>query len=263
MNTGTVIAFLVSLLVQVGYPLAVVLYFRRSTRARWQLFIYGAIIYAVFQLFTWLPLSVYLDMVIGARLTSETAAFIWLMAMALTTSLVEEAGRWWGYRHFFPRGGFRFTWRNGMMYGLGHGSAETLLLIAGLTFLNFLAYLILSRLNLDALIQALGAEASLALRDALLTIVNTSWDQPLVVALERVLAMSHQLVWALLVMESHIYRQKRWFGFAVLYHTSVAVIVPGLARLAGFAVAESVNLLLALFSVWLIVRLRAISPAET
>jgi len=83
------------------------------------------------------------------------------------------------------------------------------------------------------------------------------------VALERVLALPHQVAWALLVMESLASRQKRWFGFALLYHTSVAVIVPGLAQLAGFAVAETVNLLFAGLSVWIILKLRDIAGQRT
>jgi hypothetical protein len=60
-------------------------------------------------------------------------------------------------------------------------------------------------------------------------------------------------------MQSRISRQKRWFGFAVLYHASVAVIVPGLARLLGILVAEGANITLGALSLWIIVRLRAAS----
>lgn len=262
MRLATLFAFIVSLLIQVSYPLAATLYYRRRLHASWRLFGYGAIVYALFQLFTWLPLSIYLDVVVEARLTSELGAFVWLLSLALTTSLVEELGRWWGYRYLFPRGAFRLNWRNGVMYGLGHSALETMLLIAGLTFVYFLAYLSLSRLDLNGLLQSLGADATPIFRAALQSLVDTSWSQPLVVALERVLALPHQIAWSLLVMQSLTHHQKRWFGFAVLYHASVAIIVPGLARLLGFAVAEAANLLLALLSLWLALKLRAVSDDE-
>ncbi len=262
MRASTVIAFVVALLVQVGYPLAVTLLVRRRTRASWHLFGYGAAVFAAFQLFTWLPVSVYLDTVVGAHLASEELAFLWLVAMALTTSLLEEGGRWVGYRYLFPRRSYRFSWRNGVMYGLGHGSLETIILIAGLTFIYFLAYLLLGRLNLETLMASMTPEDSQAVGDALRSIVNTTWDQPLVVAVERVLALPHQVAWALLVMQSRLWRQKRWFGYAVLYHFTVAVMVPGLARLAGFAVAETVNAILAAFSLWIILRLRDVLVGE-
>jgi uncharacterized membrane protein YhfC len=261
LRASTVVSFLISLVLQVGYPLALALYFRRRTRVPWAIFAYGAIIFALFQLFTWLPLSVYLGTVLDPRLDSEVKAFVWLLALALVTSLIEEAGRWVGFHYLFARGGHKLTWRNGVMYGLGHGSLETILLIAGLTFVYFVAYLVLSRLDLNQLVQSLGNEASPTLRETLQAIVNTSWTQPLLVALERILALPHQVAWSLLVMESLVCRQKRWFGFAVLYHSSVAVIVPGLARLLDLPVAEGVNILLALFSLWLIYKLRVVLHA--
>jgi uncharacterized membrane protein YhfC len=254
---GTVLAFVLSLIVQVGYPLAVTLYFRRKTGASWLLFVYGAVIFALFQLFTWLPLSVYLDVVVGGALDSELHAFVWLLTLALLTSLVEEGGRLVGYRYLFPRGNFRANWRNGVMYSLGHGSVETLLLIAGLTFVHFLAYLVLSRSGSEPLLPNLPGGGD-GVAEAVAALIETTWSQPLIVALERVLALPHQVAWGLLVMQSIVSRQKRWFGFAVLYHTSVAVIVPGRVRLTDFAVAESVNVLLAVLSLWIIIRLRAV-----
>ena len=259
LRTATIVAFALSLIFQVGCPLAITLHYRRRTRAPWALFLYGALTFAVFQLFTWLPLSAYLDIVVGSALTSEFWAFVWLLAMAATTSLVEEAGRWLGYRYLFPKGAFRLVWRNGVLYGLGHAALETMLFIAGLTFVYFLAYLLLGRLDLGLLLSSMGPDASAEFREALQTIVDTSWEQPLVVALERALALPHQIAWTLLVMVSILNRQKRWFVIAVAYHTSVAVIVPGLARLAGFAAAEGANLVLAALSVWIILRLRVVS----
>jgi uncharacterized membrane protein YhfC len=258
-RADTVIAFIVSLLLQVGCPLGVVLYYRRKTRASWELFAYGAIVFAVFQLFTWLPLSIYLDVVVGSRLESGFWAFMWLLALALGTALAEEGGRWLGYRHLFPRGSFRLTWRNGMMYGLGQAFLETTLFIAGLTFVIFVAYILLGP---QLASQAPPPEVSSAFKEALQTIRNTTWHQPLIIALERILSLPHQVAWALLVMQSLVFSERRWFLFAVLYHTSIAIIVPGLARLSSFALAEGVNVVLALASLWIILRLRALSEGS-
>jgi uncharacterized membrane protein YhfC len=255
----TVLAFIISLIVQVGYPLAAILYFRRRTGAPWPLFVYGALVFALFQLFTWLPLSAFLDVVWGETLKSAWGAFTWLMAMAFLTALIEETGRWVGYRFFFSRGNHRLTWRNGAAYALGHNALETMWLIAGLTFIGFVTYLIVGPMDPRSLLQQMGPEASVAEAALLQELAAVSWEQPLIVALERVLALPHQVAWALLVMESLASRQKRWFGFAVLYHTSIAIIVPGLARLSGFVVAEAVNLAFAVISIWIVARMFELS----
>ena len=172
--------------------------------------LYGALVFAVFQMFTWLPFSAFVDIVWGERVTSSAGAFVWLMAMAALTALVEEGGRAIGYRYLFPRSDLRLTWRNGVAFGLGHSALETMWLIAGLTFVSFVAYLLAGPL----LAGELAADAPGATSAALLAAANVTWTQPLVVALERILALPHQVAWALLVMESLASRQKRWFGFA-------------------------------------------------
>jgi len=253
----TVFAFVISLVVQVAFPLGIALMYRRKTLAPWRLFLYGALVYAVFQIFTWLPISVYLDATIGTRLDSEVQAFVWLLAEAFATALIEELGRLWAFKVLFQRSADPLTWRNGVMYGLGHGATETMLLIAGLTFISFSAYLALNLLGSDAIIASWGADATPALREALESIVATDWEQPLIVAFERVVAVAHQVAWSLLVMQSLVSRQKRWFGFALLYHGSIAVIVPGLAGLVGFPLAEAANAAFGLLSLRVIFALRA------
>lgn len=259
MRAGTVVAFVLSLLIQVGFPLAAVLVARRRGPIRWKPFAYGALIYGIFQLLSWLPLSVFLDVVVGERLTSEGQAFAWLLAVAFGTALVEEGSRWVAFRWLFPRGGLRLTWLHGLGFGLGYAAVESMFLIAGLTFVYFLAYLALNGVGApQALLTgdpALASDFTAELR----AIANTGWTQPMIVAAERMMALPHQVAWTLLVMESLISRQKRWFGFAVLYHSTVAVVVPGLARLAGFGIAELVNLGFCAVSIWLCSRLYRLS----
>lgn len=257
LRTATVIAFVVSLLVQVGFPLGVAIHYRRTTRAPWRVFYYGVLVYAVFQLFSWLPISTYLDTVIGARLSSDLHAFLWLLASALAAGLIEEFGRLMGFLLLFGRRGDALSWRNGVMYGLGSGAVETMLLIAGLTFVYLLIYLALTLDGTSAVMASLAGEASPTLSEAIAEVVSTSWAQPLIVAFERVVALSHQVAWALLVMQSLISQQKRWFGFAVLYHASIAVVVPGLVRLLGYPAAEAANAGFTLLSLWIIFALRA------
>ena len=151
----TIIAFIISLIVQVGFPLGITIYFRRHVRASWRVFFAGALVFALFQLMTWLPLSAYLDIVVGATHEGETSAFLWLLTMAALTSLIEEGGRFWGYKVLFPRIEAELNWENGVMYGLGHASVETMILIAGLTFVYLLGYLLIGFVGPNTAMEAL------------------------------------------------------------------------------------------------------------
>ena len=53
-------------------------------------------------------------------------SYAFLAFSALTAGLFEETGRWLGYRFLIKK---ERSWRVGVMYGLGHGGIESILLI--------------------------------------------------------------------------------------------------------------------------------------
>lgn len=254
----TILTFVLSLAVQVLAPVGLAIWLRRRIGGSWRAFGLGAAVFAVSQLVTWQPLSTYLDQAVGAALLDPSHSFVWLVAMAGIGALLEEGGRWIGYRWVFPRLDLQLDPPEATMVGLGHAALETSLLIAGLTFLHLVLFLLVRSMDAGLLLGSLGAEPQQELVETLADLANTRWHQPLWMALDRALSLPHQVAWALLVAQSLLSRQKRWFGYAICYHWGVAVIVPGIATLAGLPFAEIVNALLAGCSVLIALRLLAV-----
>jgi uncharacterized membrane protein YhfC len=252
----TIVAFLISLSFQVLAPVGLAIALRRRLGGSWTAFLLGAVVFAVVNLLTWQPLSTYLDQSIGSRLQDPTSSFIWLVAMAGVGAFLEEGGRWVGFRWLFARFGLQLGPQEALMSGLGHAAVETSLLIAGLTFMHLTLYLLLRSVDITFLLESLGAAPQDELVNTLASLAATRWDQPLWIGLDRAFSLLHQLAWALLVAQSLLSRQKRWFAYALFYHFGVAVIVPGVATLGGLALAEIVNAVLgacsALIALWLI-----------
>lgn len=254
----TIVAFLVSSAVQVLAPVGLAIWLRRRIGGSWRAFGLGAAVFAVFQLLTWQPFSTHLDHAVGSHLQEPTSRFIWLVAMAGAGALLEEGGRWIGYRWLFPRLGLRLSPPDALMAGLGHAAIETSLLIAGLTFMHLALYMLLRSVDITLFLGSLGAEPQDELVNTLRSLAATRWHQPLWIALDRTLSLPHQLAWALLVAQSLLSRQKRWFGYAVCYHLGIAVIVPGTATLVGLPTAEMLNAVLAACSAVIALRLVSI-----
>jgi len=252
----TILAFLVSLSFQILAPVGLAIGLRRRIGGSWNAFVLGAAVFAAFNLLTWQPLSTYLDQAVGSQLQDPTRSFIWLVAMAGVGALLEEGGRWLGYRWLFPRFRLRLDPPQALMAGLGHAALETSLLIAGLTFAHLTLYLLLRSVNISSFLNSLGVAPQDELISTLANLAKTRWDQPLWVALDRGFSLLHQLAWALLVAQSLLSQQKRWFVYALFYHLGVAVIVPGVVTLAGLPVAETINAILAacsaLIALWLV-----------
>jgi len=254
----TVLAFVVSLALQVLAPVGLAIWLRRRIGGSWRAFALGAAVFVVFQLCTWQPLSTYLDQAIGSLLTDPTRSFVWLVAMAGAGALLEEGGRWIGYRWLFPKLQLTLEPPDAMMVGLGHAAVETSLLIAGLTFLHLVLYLLLRSVDATHLLSSLGAEPQEELISTLTSLAATRWYDPLWMALDRALSLPHQIAWALLVAQSLLSKQKRWFAYAICYHWGVAVIVPGIVTLAGLPIAELLNTLLAGCSTVIALRLLSV-----
>ena len=252
----TILAFVLSLSLQVLAPVGLAIWLRRRIGGSWRAFGLGAVVFALFQLCTWQPLSTYLDQVVGSALHDPIHSFFWLVAMAGVGALLEEGGRLIGYRWLFPKLDLELEPPEALMVGLGHAALETSLLIAGLTFLHLVLFLLLRSVDAASLLGSLGAEPQDELVATLVNLADTRWHQPLWMALDRALSLPHQMAWALLVAQSLLSRQKRWFGYAICYHWGVAVIVPGVATLAGLPIAEMLNVVLAgcslLIALWLL-----------
>src|SRR5687768_15449301 len=83
------------------------------------------------------------------RRSSIVAEWIWIVVLSFSAGLFEEGGRWLGYRWLFrPE---ERTWRPGIVYGLGHGGLESMVLIAGLATLSLVGLLVASSMDLSQL----------------------------------------------------------------------------------------------------------------
>src|SRR5215470_12197080 len=140
------IAFDVATIVGViALPLVLGLIARRRLNVEWRYFWFGALIFLLFQLVTRVPIVQIIQTVITPQLqASRPLLFAWLGFLALTAGLAEEIGRYVGYRWFMGREAK--TWPKGVMYGLGHGGLESMVLVAGLAALGLVNVLLLPSL---------------------------------------------------------------------------------------------------------------------
>jgi len=108
-------------------PVALVLAWRGRTRASWRAAGMGALVFVVSQLVLRLPWQIPLGRWVMAESGGRGALFTgFLLLSSLTAGLFEETGRWLGYRYLVPGARSR---EEGVMFGLGHGGVESILLV--------------------------------------------------------------------------------------------------------------------------------------
>jgi uncharacterized membrane protein YhfC len=182
----------------------------------------------------------------------------WIVLLALTAGLFEEGGRYLGYRFLWKKE--EKNWSRALMYGAGHGGLESMVLVGGLTILGAINAIVIFQIDP----AMLPADQALAINQARETIALTAWWLPLLGALERLMAMAIQVALSVLVLQVFTRGQSYWWWIALGYHTLVdlvAVLVADgvsgtLPQWAAALVVEAAVLPFALFSLWLIWRLR-------
>ena len=180
------------------------------------------------------------------------------MILSLTAGLAEEIGRYVGYRWLMKRDDK--TWEKAIMYGLGHGGLESMLLVAGLTLLGLINLLALSASNLDTL--PISPEQRTQLQQQLAAVAAQPEWLPLAGAWERLWAISFHVAMSVVVLQ--VFRRGRmiWLWLAVAAHALLDFLGAGLPTALGLQgnaallTSEAIVTIAGLIGLWAIWALR-------
>jgi uncharacterized membrane protein YhfC len=132
-----------------------------------------------------------------------------LLLSSFTAGLFEETGRWLGYKYLLRRERSR---RIAVMFGLGHGALEAILL-AGIPLAGLLVSWVMAARGLippGPALDAIGAQAA----------AIGPWKVQLA-ALERASAMAIHVGLALIVLQVWLRGSVRWLFLAIALHFAV------------------------------------------
>jgi uncharacterized membrane protein YhfC len=255
-----VIAECIVIVFAIAYPLVLAMVTHRRLNVSWKYFWYGTLVFLVSQLLTRVPLQIALQSVFAQQLKhNATFFYIWLALAPLTAGIFEEVGRYFGYRIFMRRE--EKTWRKAVMYGIGHGGLESIVLV-GLWSAATVVGLILTSSLLNTLPVASRAPVI-----AQIQAVNATpaW-MTLLGAWERLWTLPIQIAFSVIVLQVFRRRNLYWLWLAILAHTIVdelASVVPVVLQRNGVLnaststlLAEALVFLCGLVALWIIRRLK-------
>lgn len=231
-------------------PVAVAAWWARRTRVPVSVALWGAVVFVVSQVVLRLPWQIPLGVWLGPRIKGHWALGVaWIAASALTAGLFEETGRWAGYRWLVKR---ERTFRVGVMFGIGHGGVESMLLVG----LNLGVSAVLYVLFASGHAPAMPPEAASKVVEALSALHPVDL---LAATLERAMALTFHVAASLLVLQCFTRGSKRWLAGAVLLHFATDFVgVEGALQLKrwGSLAAEAAVVPSFVVAVWLIGRAR-------
>jgi len=147
------------------------------------------------------------------------------------------------------------VWKKGVMYGLGHGGLESILLVGGLVLLSLINALVLTRMD-PATIAALPPDQAEQVRQAQAIIENLAWWTPLLGAVERLFTVIVQIAFSILVLQAFVRNSLKWLYLAIAAHFLVDLIAVSSTRFIGAVWTEALIGVFALAALYLIFRLK-------
>jgi uncharacterized membrane protein YhfC len=261
-NSGLLVGMAATVVFVVAYPLALAVVAHRRLHVGWRFLAYGAIVFFVSQLATRVPAVQLIQSAIGEQLkASQTLMWTWLVVLALTAGLFEEVGRYIGYRVFMRRE--EKTWSKAIMYGLGHGGLESIVLVGGLTLIGLIN---LWSIASGGLTQLPEDQRALAVKQIAALNAQPGWAA-LLSAWERLWTVPIQVAFSVIVLQ--VFRRGKliWLLWAILGHAFVDLVAVGLQQVLGPGLSSSLVIegvvgLFGLTAVWIIWRLRDV-PAQS
>lgn len=256
-SIGWMAALVAAILFEILFPLLLGFIVWRRFGVSWRYFLYGALIFFLFQLITRVPAVLVIQNLIQPQLqASQTLLFAWVVILSFTAGLFEEGGRYIGYRWLMQRE--TKTWSKGVMFGLGHGGLESMLFVGGLSILTLVNLVALSAINLQTLPEA---QRNLVTQQLAQIAAQPVW-LPLISAYERFWTIAIQVGLSVLVLQVFVRGSLRWLWLAILAHMLVDLIPTSLAsfvKLPALQVqllGEGVVTFCGLIALWVIWRLR-------
>ncbi len=207
------LALIIELVFVVGFPLALGAWLQRRFRVSWLLFVAGAVTFGLSQA-VHLPLNEVLFALIGKP--NPLPGWATALVLGLTAGLCEETARYVAYR--WALRDLR-AWREALMFGVGHGGIEAMVLVGlvvGATLLNMAA---LKGADLETWGLPAGQVAQLQWQ--LDAYWGQEWGTPLLAAVERLFAMMFHTGMAVLVLQAVGKRRKRYWVLGIGLHAAV------------------------------------------
>lgn len=232
----------------------------RRLHVGWRYLAYGALVFFVFQLLTRVPAVQLIQAALADQLkASPTLTWTWLVVLALTAGLFEEVGRYFGYRALMR--GEEKTWSKAVMYGLGHGGFESIVLVGGMMLVGIIN--LWSFAN-GGFAQLPEDQKTLAVQQLQALNAQPGW-MALLGAWERLWTLPIQVAFSVVVLQVFRTGKLIWLLWAVLGHALVDLIAVGLQQMLGAGIVSSLIIegVIAVFgvlAVWIIWRLRDAPP---
>lgn len=222
-------------LLMLALPVGLGIYLTRKFGFGWRLWWIGAATFILSQM-GHLPFNALLTLLFERNLLPSPPQN-WQMPfnaiiLGLSAGVWEELTRYAVYRWWAKDAR---TWRQGVLLGAGHGGIEAVVL----GILVLITYYFMVSMRGADLTRTLPANQVALAQEQIQAYWSAPWYEALLGALERGFALTLQISFSVLVLQTFTRGQKRWLWLAVFWHALVDGLAVLALHLGGAYIAET------------------------
>jgi uncharacterized membrane protein YhfC len=243
--------FTISMLMAIIFPIILMLVVRKKLKAHWLPLGIGAAMWLA-ALVRFIPL--YIVVIPLSIFFAENWIFVIgsVALFALAAGVFEEIARYIAFKFILKK---HNSWSSSVMYGVGHGGTEAVL-IGLLIGLNILYVLALLYMDLSTMMPAEDVEV---LKEMF---TSMAWYEALMGGVERILTVVFHIGMSVLVYQAVKYKVKWFVVLAILLHAFVNFLAVVTALFFGVLPAEIVIAVFAIVAILIILVFRKAENIE-
>ena len=234
-STLTILAIIFTMFVSIGGPVFLCFLVVKKFHAK----LYPAVIGAAAFVFFVLVLESLMHRAVLGVTGDVITGNIWPYGLygGLAAGIFEETGRYLAMRLYMKKS---LTKENSLMYGVGHGGIEAVMIVGMSYISNLMVALMINLKGLDSLLAGLDAATATATTEQLSALWTIPSYQFFFAGVERISAMMLQIALSYLVYRAVKEKQMKFYGIAVGVHFAVDAIT---VILSGYLGSSFVGLL--------------------
>lgn len=215
-SNATMVWMMVGAVFGFALPIGLLIWWRKTRRARLPPFFIGALIFAVFALVLERLLhTVCLLSVNPVSLALAAKPYLYMLYAGLAAGVFEETGRYVAFRWILRKYPERDT---AVTYGIGHGGIEAMLVL-GMTYATYVLLALYYRAGNSPAALALTGGSEAALAQTLATLGQITPGVCVLAMLERAGTMLFHIALSIFVfLAARDRTQRSYFPFAVALH---------------------------------------------
>lgn len=242
-SNSAIMGMVCSLAISFLFPIALLIYWKISKKPKLVSFFIGAGVFIVFALVLEQILHTVVMMAVGGgdllAGNEKMSSNIWLYGLygGICAAVFEEVGRFLAMKFCMKK---FLDKENAIMYGIGHGGIEAMIIIGLAEISNIATALAVNSGAIDVILGAVSGEQ----KDALYEQISGLWTTPAsgfyFAGVERIIAITLHICLSYMVYRFVKYNEKKCFVIALAAHFLIDFVTVILGSVAPIAVLEAI-----------------------